>query len=54
MRAAITNVPAPPAGTWVRVTGTWVPAWAKIDGIDTPRLTAASVEHIAEPADPYE
>jgi uncharacterized repeat protein (TIGR03943 family) len=54
MRAAITNVPPPPANAWVQVTGTWSPDWAKIDDIDTPRLTVTGLQRIAEPADPYE
>jgi uncharacterized repeat protein (TIGR03943 family) len=54
MRAAITNTPAPPAGTWVQVTGTWSPTWATIDHIDTPQLTATGLQRITKPTDPYE
>ncbi|MEV5706149.1 hypothetical protein [Actinoallomurus sp. NPDC052274] len=36
MRIVIKKVPAPRAGTWVQVTGTWSPAWAHINGIALP------------------
>ena len=54
MRVAITDVPAPAAGSWVQVTGTWSPTWAKIHDVDTPRLTATAVRRIGKPSDPYE
>jgi uncharacterized repeat protein (TIGR03943 family) len=54
MRAAITNAPAPPANTWIQVTGAWSPTWAKINNIDTPQLTATHLQPIAKPTDPYE
>jgi uncharacterized repeat protein (TIGR03943 family) len=54
MRIAITDVPAPAADSWVQVTGTWSPTWAKIHDIDTPRLTATAVGRIGKPSDPYE
>jgi uncharacterized repeat protein (TIGR03943 family) len=54
MRIAITDVPAPAADSWVQVTGTWSPTWAKIHDVDTPRLTATAVRRISKPSDPYE
>ncbi|MEV5703640.1 TIGR03943 family protein [Actinoallomurus sp. NPDC052274] len=54
MRVIIKNTPAPPTGTWIRVTGTWSPLWASIDDIAFPQLTATGLERIARPADPYE
>lgn len=54
MRIAIDGAPAPPADTWIQVTGTWSRNWAKIHGIDTPRLTASGIGRITRPSDPYE
>jgi uncharacterized membrane protein YcgQ (UPF0703/DUF1980 family) len=54
MRVVIKNMPPPPAGTWVRVTGTWSPIWLSVDDIAFPQLTATGLEHIARPAEPYE
>jgi uncharacterized repeat protein (TIGR03943 family) len=54
MRIVINNAPPPRPGTWVQVTGTWSPAWAHINGIALPQLTATDQRPIAEPADPYE
>ncbi len=54
MRVAITDVPEPPADSWVQVTGTWSPTWAKIHDVDTPRLTATTIRRIGKPSDLYE
>jgi uncharacterized repeat protein (TIGR03943 family) len=54
MRIAITDVTAPAADSWVQVTGTWSPTWAKIHDVDTPRLTDTAVRRVSKPSDPYE
>ncbi|MEV5749803.1 TIGR03943 family protein [Actinoallomurus sp. NPDC052308] len=54
MRVVIGNAPAPRPGTWTRVTGTWSPTWAHLDGVALPRLTATDQGRVTEPADPYE
>ena len=54
MRIAIGDAPAPAADSWIQVTGTWSPAWAKIHNIDTPRLTATAVRRLGAPSAPYE
>ncbi|MFF7447492.1 MULTISPECIES: TIGR03943 family putative permease subunit [unclassified Streptomyces] len=54
-KAEIRGADAPPADTWVTVTGTWHPKGALgTDAAWPPVLDAASVEQVAQPSDPYE
>ncbi|MFI7408390.1 TIGR03943 family putative permease subunit [Streptomyces sp. NPDC049627] len=54
-KAEIRGADAPPADTWVTVTGTWHPEGALgTDGAWPPVLDAASVRRVPQPADPYE
>ncbi|GAA2246012.1 TIGR03943 family protein [Kitasatospora cystarginea] len=53
IRGAAAN-PAPPAGSWVEVIGTWLPDGKEAEPDTIPLLTAAQVTRIPEPKDPYE
>jgi uncharacterized repeat protein (TIGR03943 family) len=46
--------PAPPADTWVRVTGTWLAAPKPTAEQPLQQLTAADVQRIPKPRKPYE
>ncbi|MFB9718751.1 TIGR03943 family putative permease subunit [Planobispora longispora] len=56
LKVAVKGVPAPPADTWVEVTGAWVPhGFEKMPaGIVHPELAATDVMKIDAPAEPYE
>jgi uncharacterized repeat protein (TIGR03943 family) len=45
---------APPADTWVRVTGTWLPNGKVLDSEAIPAFTVATLERVPAPKDPYE
>ncbi|MBG0814217.1 TIGR03943 family protein [Planomonospora sp. ID82291] len=56
LKVAIKGVPAPPADTWVEVTGTWIPpTFEKMpNGVVHPELSATDLVKIDAPAEPYE
>ncbi|NUP21201.1 MAG: TIGR03943 family protein [Streptomyces sp.] len=54
-KVEIRGADAPPADTWVSVTGTWHPKGALgTDGAWPPVMDAGSVRRVAQPANPYE
>ncbi|MGI5376845.1 TIGR03943 family putative permease subunit [Streptomyces sp. CA-251387] len=54
-KVEIRGADAPPADTWVTVTGTWHPKGALgTDGAWPPVLDATSVRRVTQPANPYE
>lgn len=53
VRVTIHGAPAPPADTWVKVTGTWHPRGALGTRSASRALDAVRVERIAQPAIPY-
>ncbi|GAA3443308.1 TIGR03943 family protein [Planomonospora venezuelensis] len=56
LKVAVKGVAAPPADTWVEVTGTWIPR--TLDelpaGVVHPELAATDLVEIDAPAEPYE
>ncbi|MEU9890955.1 TIGR03943 family protein [Sphaerisporangium sp. NPDC051011] len=54
--ARVRGAEAPPPNSWIRVTGTFVPAASAgvPTGMVAPELAAESIERIREPAEPYE
>ncbi|WP_449062279.1 TIGR03943 family putative permease subunit [Planomonospora algeriensis] len=56
LKVAIKGIPAPPADTWVEVTGTWIPPkFEKMpNGVVHPELSATDLVRIDAPAEPYE
>ena len=53
-KVEVHGVAAPPADTWVTVTGTWLPNGQLQQDDAMPQLTASAVERIAAPREPYE
>ncbi|MCF2530594.1 TIGR03943 family putative permease subunit [Yinghuangia soli] len=53
-KVEVRGVPAPPTDAWVQVTGTWFKNGETGSENATPALTAALVERIAPPKEPYE
>ncbi|MER7107734.1 TIGR03943 family putative permease subunit [Streptomyces sp. NPDC000229] len=56
LRVRVYGEPAPPADTWVTVTGTWRPGGGGALGTATAAvaLDARTVERVPEPVDPYQ
>ncbi|MFC5833442.1 TIGR03943 family putative permease subunit [Nonomuraea insulae] len=55
LEVAVNGAPPPKEGTWVQVTGTWIPWKAGApDDYRVPALTATEVTAVAQPAEPYE
>ncbi|MGW0776857.1 TIGR03943 family putative permease subunit [Streptomyces sp. NPDC002835] len=53
LAVTVRGAPAPPADTWVKVTGTWHPRGAFGTRSAALALDTARVERIAQPANPY-
>lgn len=53
-KVQIHGVPAPPTDTWVTVVGTWLKTGEAASESATPALTAATVETVPAPKEPYE
>ncbi|MDI2127488.1 TIGR03943 family putative permease subunit [Yinghuangia seranimata] len=53
-KVEVRDAPAPPADTWVQVTGTWFKNGETGSETATPAMTATGVEKVATPKDPYE
>ncbi|MDH6576334.1 TIGR03943 family protein [Kitasatospora sp. MAP5-34] len=53
-KAEIRGAAAPPAGSWVEVTGVWQPDGQSTQPDAVPALTAAQVVPVPQPRDPYE
>ncbi|MBB2914936.1 putative repeat protein (TIGR03943 family) [Streptosporangium becharense] len=56
LKVAVKDLPAPPADTWVEVTGTWIPQdFGKMpNGVVYPQLAGKSLMKIEAPDEPYE
>ncbi|MFE1972184.1 TIGR03943 family putative permease subunit [Streptomyces hygroscopicus] len=52
-KVRVHGAPAPPADTWVAVTGTWHPTGKAGTGNASPALDATAVRRVPEPKDPY-
>ncbi|MYW00315.1 TIGR03943 family protein [Streptomyces sp. SID3343] len=53
-KVEVHGAPAPPADSWVQVTGKWLPNGQLQSDDAMPALTATTVERIPEPKDTYE
>ncbi|GAA2875856.1 TIGR03943 family protein [Streptosporangium fragile] len=56
LKVAVKDLPAPPADTWVEVTGTWIPQdFGKMpNGVVYPQMAGKSLTRIEAPDEPYE
>ncbi|MEU4834069.1 TIGR03943 family protein [Streptosporangium sp. NPDC023615] len=56
LKVAVKGLDAPPADTWVEVTGTWIPqTFGKMpNGVVYPQITGESLTTVKAPDEPYE